>query len=85
MEIVKKIIGVLFIGVGGIIILSFFGNMPNMIKSASNDLAYNLGYFGSAVVLLLLAIFLVRLGIKWIRKRPKLRKDHISDIGVKKD
>lgn len=85
---IKKILGFIFIVIAIILSLAFLSGIPNTIKLflalLSNSSGYSIGYFiGNfliTILLLLLSIYLFKLGVNWVKNRPK-NSSKINEIG----
>lgn len=78
---IKKILGVIFIPIASILSLSFLIGLPKIILMLfSSFSAYNIGYTVTSLFFLGLSIFLFKLGIKWIKNKPKT-VDTMNEIG----
>lgn len=72
----KKVFGYIFLVIGGFLGISLVMQLPKNIEKfkatsktfEGNDSAYIAGAITGMVIIVLVAFFLIRLGLKWIKK-----------------
>lgn len=85
MIVLKKIIGLLVIFIGGILFMGTYGTLLqaviNYIKASTNkDLGYLIAYIGIVIFLTIVIIYMIRFGLKLIKPQAA-SEDSIDDIG----
>ena len=74
---VKKILAIIFLLIALLIFLSTLMRLPNTITELSSDFkagnaAYAFGYILGTLIFIVLAIFLIKLSIKWLSNKKKV-------------
>ena len=85
---IKKVLGVIFIIISVFLGLAFLVEIPNNINLflgiISANFGYSIGYFTGhiivSILLLAISITLFKLGLKWLKNKPK-QIEIINDIG----
>lgn len=78
----KKIFGYIFLVIGGFLGISLVMQLPKNIEKfmvisktyEGNDSAYMAGAITGLVIMVLVAFFLIRLGLKWIKKAENVQE-----------
>ncbi len=88
--ILKKVLGVIFILIGGFLSLGLLAQIPmtilriKKVNSTSNDYGsgYIVGTIVGAILMALVAFFLFKFGFKWVSNKTKPKKiESIDSIG----
>lgn len=85
---IKKILAIVLIIISILLGLSFIAGLPNTVKMIvtifSESSGYGKGYASgsviSSIIVLVITILLFRLGLKWLKNKPK-KIDTINEIG----
>ena len=86
--ILKKILGVLFILVGGLLSLSLLMQIPSLFKRLADNgganefgIGYVVGSIMGVLIICALIFFLFKFGFKWLSNKKNPKIEAVSSIG----